>query len=200
MKTNPIPFVALWKLIGHMHHEELGHYCEYMMSEPTDDHIYKSAITVLRWLRTFPEHAEDANDFLVDARVAVADAKAGNDESLVATHHKEIGVRRRLRAPSAEPALMRSKRMTPLKNRVLTLIRRAGPNGISGDDLFAIIYDGQLPCYRGGHAGRDETRQRTTLKANIHQLNKSIAANGIRVCGERCPGGHYRLVKMEPES
>jgi hypothetical protein len=90
--------------------------------------------------------------------------------------------------------------MTPLKNRLLSLVRRAGPDGISGDDLFRVAYDGQVQRYRGGRAGRDETRQRATLKANIHQLNKLIAAEGLHIRGERCPGGHYRLVKMEQGS
>jgi hypothetical protein len=82
--------------------------------------------------------------------------------------------------------------MTPLKDRIFQLIRRAGVDGIEGDLLFAIVYDGRLPRYRGGHAGRDETRQRDSLKANICQLNKQIAADGLRIAGR---GGTYRLIR-----
>jgi hypothetical protein len=85
--------------------------------------------------------------------------------------------------------------MTPLKNRLFSLIRRAGPAGISGDDLFTIVYDGRLPRYQGGRAGRGERRQRSALNANIHQLNKQIAANGYRIVGR---GGTYRLIRNGP--
>jgi hypothetical protein len=83
--------------------------------------------------------------------------------------------------------------MTPLKDRIYHLIRRAGPAGISGDDLFAIAYDGRLPRYQGGRAGPGETRQRSALKSNVYQLNKQIAANGHRIVGR---GGTYRLIRI----
>lgn len=87
--------------------------------------------------------------------------------------------------------------LSPLKARIFDLVRRAGVGGISGDALFAVIYDGQLPRYRGGHAGRGEGRQRTTLKANIAQINVALADAGWRIRGSRCAGGWYWLERQE---
>jgi hypothetical protein len=80
--------------------------------------------------------------------------------------------------------------MTPLKARIFGLLRRAGSDGIAGDDLFAIVYDGQLPRYHGGHKDYSESSARSALKANIWQLNKLIVADGYRIDGR---GGCYRL-------
>ncbi len=91
--------------------------------------------------------------------------------------------------------ISRVARMSPLKERILNAVRRAGVDGIAGDDLFSIVYDGALPRYRGGHAGRGESRQRAALKSNVHQLNQQIAGTGYRIVGERCAGGRYRLVR-----
>jgi hypothetical protein len=82
--------------------------------------------------------------------------------------------------------------LSPLKRRIFEILRRAGPDGIAGDALFDLVYDGRLQRYRGGHHGRDETQQRSALKANIHQLNQQL--DGDRIVGERCAGGRYRLV------
>jgi hypothetical protein len=75
--------------------------------------------------------------------------------------------------------------MTPIRERIFNLLRRA-PDGISGDDLFAIIYDGQLRRYQGGNRG---TRQRTALKAHIWHLNQEL--KDCRITGR---GGYYRLL------
>jgi hypothetical protein len=83
--------------------------------------------------------------------------------------------------------------MTPLKKRIYEIVRRAGRDGIAGDVLFDLVYDGRIQRYRGGHHGRGETQQRTTLKANVCQLNKQL--DGYRIVGKRCAGGHYRLVQ-----
>jgi hypothetical protein len=83
--------------------------------------------------------------------------------------------------------------MTPLKERIFEIVRRAGPDGIASDELFGLVYDGQLQRYRGAHHGRDETQQRSKLKANINQLNQFIKAAGYRIVGERYAGGHCRL-------
>jgi hypothetical protein len=86
--------------------------------------------------------------------------------------------------------------MTPLKQRILMLIRRAGPGGISGDDLFAIVYDGQLPRYHGGHKDYARTA-RTALKVHIYQLNKLIAQDGYLIRGSHCQGGWYQLQRAD---
>src|SRR6516162_7569645 len=86
----------------------------------------------------------------------------------------------------------RGGRVTPLKLRIFELVRRAGPGGIGGDDLFAIVYDGQLPRYRGGHDGRGGTRQRNTLKSNIYQINRQLVDYRI-VCSGRDRAARYYL-------
>jgi hypothetical protein len=86
--------------------------------------------------------------------------------------------------------------MTPLKQRIFAVVKRAGRDGLSGDDLFAIVYDGQLSRYVGSR--HNQMRQRTALKANIAELNKLLADKGLRICGERCPGGWYYLRKSKP--
>jgi hypothetical protein len=85
--------------------------------------------------------------------------------------------------------------MTPLKKRIYEIVRRAGPDGIAGDVLFDLVYDGRTQRYRGGHHGRDETQQRSALKANIYQINQHIKVAGYRIVGSRCAGGRYRLVQ-----
>ena len=85
--------------------------------------------------------------------------------------------------------------MTPLKLRIFELVRRAGPSGIGGDDLFAIVYDGQLPRYRGGHDGRGGTRQRNTLKSNIYQINRQLVDYRI-VCSGRDRAARYYLRRL----
>jgi site-specific DNA-methyltransferase (adenine-specific) len=72
-------------------------------------------------------------------------------------------------------------------------VRRAGLDGISGDDLFALVYDGQLPRYRGGRTGRNETRDRRALKAQIWRINQLLKREGLRIRGSQCAGGQYRL-------
>ena len=84
-------------------------------------------------------------------------------------------------------------KLPPLKARILDLIQCAGTSGISGDDLWRIAYDGRLPRYRGGRNGRNETRQRPTLKANIWQINQVLADVGWHIRAERCAGGWYYL-------
>jgi hypothetical protein len=87
--------------------------------------------------------------------------------------------------------------MTPLSERLLHLLHLAGPSGISGDDLFGIIYDGATPRYQGGNK---QHRERTALKALIWQLNQELAHDGLRIVGEKCAGGWYRLVKRSGRS
>lgn len=84
-------------------------------------------------------------------------------------------------------------RLTPLKQRIYDVVRRAAWHGISGDRLFAIVFDGRLPRYQGGRSGRGETRQRSTLKSNIWQINQQL--RGQRIIGSKCSGGWYWLKK-----
>ena len=88
--------------------------------------------------------------------------------------------------------------MTPLHERIVALVKRSGVDGISGDDLFAIVYDGQLQRYQGGHAGHNETRSRKTLKANVWLINQQL--NGCRIVASRCHGGRYWWQNLVPQT
>ena len=87
--------------------------------------------------------------------------------------------------------------LTPLPERSFNAVGRAGVAGIFGDELFALVYDGQLPRFQGSHHGRGGGQQRTTPKANIWHLNKRIKARGLRIVGSPCAGGWYRLIARE---
>ena len=71
--------------------------------------------------------------------------------------------------------------LTPLKARIFDLIRRAGPDGIGGDELHAIAF-------------ADREVSPTTLKAHVWQINDLITDVGHRIHGG---GGRYRLVRTE---
>jgi hypothetical protein len=63
-------------------------------------------------------------------------------------------------------------KLTPLKQRIFDVIRRAGPDGIYHDDLFSIIYQ---------HHEKIPTED--VLKAHCYQLRKL----GYKIRG--CKGG-----------
>jgi hypothetical protein len=79
-----------------------------------------------------------------------------------------------------------NKSLPPRKASIFDLVRRAGVDGIAGDDLMRIAYDHQLPRYRG----RGESRARPTFGRSIKQ------SRGHRIRGEGCAGGHYRLTRI----
>jgi hypothetical protein len=71
-------------------------------------------------------------------------------------------------------------RLTPLKARILDVVTRAGPDGISARDLFGIVFE-------------SGERSRETLKAHVWQINDAIADEaGYRIAGT---DGFYRLTK-----
>lgn len=97
--------------------------------------------------------------------------------------------------------------MTPLKQRIVTLLIIAGSHGISGDDLFRLVYDGRtrgssnytghgssLRWGTGGQRGPGEKLppQREALKAHICQINKQLEHH--RIVGSPEPGGWYTLI------
>jgi len=59
-------------------------------------------------------------------------------------------------------------RLTPLKARIFDVIKRAGPDGIESDDLFAMIF-----------AERNVVR--ATLRAHIWQINDILSDTGLRI-------------------
>lgn len=75
------------------------------------------------------------------------------------------------------PTIRLGVRLTPLKARIFDLIRRAGPDGIAGEDLFALT----LAARRA---------QRSTLKAHVWQINDAIEGTGYRIHGR---ADRYRL-------
>jgi hypothetical protein len=75
-------------------------------------------------------------------------------------------------------------RLTAFKARLFDLVRRAGIDGISSDDLWSLLYpDG------GG--------SRETLKAHIWQINELIADEGYRIEGR---DSFYRLVNIRNQA
>lgn len=84
--------------------------------------------------------------------------------------------------------------MTPLHQRIVTLLIVAGPGGMSGDDIFKIVYDGRLPRYRGSRHNVD--RNRWALKANVWRINKELQPKGYRINGTHARGGWYRYEKL----
>jgi len=72
--------------------------------------------------------------------------------------------------------------LSPLKARLFDVIERAGPEGISGDDLFAIVF-----------AERRASRM-SGLKSHVWQINVAVAATGYRIDGR---GGFFRLIGPE---
>jgi hypothetical protein len=75
------------------------------------------------------------------------------------------------------PEIRAGVRLPPLKARLYDLIARAGPDGITSDDLFFALYDG--------------TRMRTVVKVHVNQINHAMAGTGVRISGA---GGRYRLI------
>jgi len=67
--------------------------------------------------------------------------------------------------------------LSPLKARLFDVIERAGPDGITGDDLFAIVFSER-------HA------RRKTMVVHVVQINRLIARTGYRIDGR---GGAFRL-------
>jgi hypothetical protein len=76
------------------------------------------------------------------------------------------------------PIIRLGVRLTAFKARIFDLVQRAGEDGITGRDLFDIVFGGDDHSYH-------------TLKAHIWQINDLIEDEGYRIKG----GGAYRLVK-----
>ena len=75
--------------------------------------------------------------------------------------------------------------LTPLKARIFDLIRRAGPDGIPGDDLFASAF-----------VDRPKRVTRSCLKSHTQQINDYIMDSGYKIIPDRGRGGSYRLMKI----
>jgi len=74
--------------------------------------------------------------------------------------------------------------LTPLKARLFDAVSRAGPDGISGDDLFTIVFSERRASRMSG------------LKSHVWQINTAIALAGWRIDGR---GGFFRLRRMGRE-
>lgn len=102
--------------------------------------------------------------------------------------------------------------MTPLRQRIVTLLIVAGSHGMSGDDLFRIVYDGRVrgtnrrsyvdarwrgrtskPHGTGGQRGPGlKPQRRSALKELIYRINKEH--EHYHIVGSTCPGGWYRII------
>jgi hypothetical protein len=85
-------------------------------------------------------------------------------------------------------------RLPELKARIFDLVKRGGRGGIAGEDLFALVYNGNALAGKGIRHGRD----RKTLKSHIGQINELIEDAGYRiVCSGRNSTSTYRLQKTD---
>jgi len=99
-----------------------------------------------------------------------------------------------LRCPRCNQVLPQMRvgvRLTELKARIFDLVRHSGRDGIAGDDLFALVYNGNVPAGKGIRSERD----RKTLKSHIGQINELIEDGYRIVCSGRNPTSTYRLQK-----
>jgi hypothetical protein len=85
-------------------------------------------------------------------------------------------------------------RLADLKARILDMVRRAGQDGIAGDDLFAVVYDEQRVRWKRDRASRK------ALKAHVYGINEAIKTVGFRiVCSGRNGNSTYRLQRSGGE-
>jgi len=77
--------------------------------------------------------------------------------------------------------------MTELHQRIIRLVKRAGADGISGDELFRLAYEHrELMRYVGSRHNMEPKRR--ALKSLIWQINRDY---GLRIRGSHCAGGWY---------
>ena len=76
------------------------------------------------------------------------------------------------------PEMRLGVRLTPLKARIFDAIKRAGKDGIEGDDLFRLIF-GERPV------------KRSCLKAHVWQINDLLEESGYHITGRR----GFRLIR-----
>jgi hypothetical protein len=77
-------------------------------------------------------------------------------------------------------------RLSPLKTRLFDAIKRAGRDGIAGDDLFDLFL-------------RERGANYTVLKTHVCQINEKLAGTDCMIAVTRMGGSHgiYRLKKAE---
>ena len=66
--------------------------------------------------------------------------------------------------------------LTPLKARIVDLVKHAGSEGIGADDINRAVFD--------GHSSRHN------IKSHVNQINDLLVATDIRIVGAR--GGDHR--------
>jgi len=71
-------------------------------------------------------------------------------------------------------------RLSELKARVFDTVQRAGPDGIHGDELYALVFG-------------ERCVKRKTMLVHVHQINDKIEETGFRIDGR---GGFFRLRRM----
>jgi len=80
------------------------------------------------------------------------------------------------------PEIRLGVRLTAKKARIFDLVQRAGPDGIDGRDLFAIVFGEQ-----------EKEVKRDTLQSHVWQINDLIEDSGYRIKGYST----YRLVRRD---
>ena len=76
-------------------------------------------------------------------------------------------------------------RLPALKVHVFDVVRRAGIDGVTIDDINAIVY--------GDHPASPET-----IRNHISQINEALAETGVRIRGLSTPKGYYRIARSRP--
>ena len=76
-------------------------------------------------------------------------------------------------------------RLPALKAHIFDVVRRAGIDGVTIDDINAIVY--------GDHPASPET-----IRNHISQINEALAETGVRIRGLSTPKGYYRIVRSRP--
>lgn len=81
---------------------------------------------------------------------------------------------------------------SPLKTRIIDIVKRSGGVGISGDDLGRMIYGDDSGRMLYGSASYSDR-----IKNHIHQLNTMLVHQDWRVRGTKHYG--YKLIKEPPK-
>ena len=75
-------------------------------------------------------------------------------------------------------------RLPALKAHIFDVVRRAGIDGVTIDDINAIVY--------GDHPASPET-----IRNHIRQINEALAETSVRIRGLLAPKGLFRIVRSK---
>ena len=75
-------------------------------------------------------------------------------------------------------------RLPAVKLRIFDVVRRAGIDGVTIEDINAIVY--------GDHPASPET-----IRNHISQINEALAETGVGIRGLLAPKGLFRIVRSK---